>query len=166
MYAQINRAVVLALLSTARLRFDRNAFEERHRQLQDFRNDDPDVAQRLDHEHCLRAMYSLDYRSLSKLLNDWLPENCDPIWMIRKAALLYETIQIDDADELTTRALSAIRKIPEDDRSVAGPSREGWSLGLAAALESIPNWMRSGQDSGNQSFDSSRFHNRWRELAF
>lgn len=159
------RAVALALLSAARFRFDDNTFEERFGQLQDFRDDDLNVAHRLDHERCLWAMYSLDYQSLSRLLNDWSPENCDPIWMIRKAALLYEINRVDDADKLATLALSAIRRIPDDDRSVAGPSREGWSLWLVAILKPISAWFRSDQGNSQQSFDQSRFQRRWRELA-
>lgn len=161
------RNVALALVTTARFRFDYSTFEERLNQVEEFRNDASDVSQRLDHERCLWAMYSLDYRSLSELLGDWSTENCDPIWMIRKAVLLYETNQIDDAQKLTTRALSAIRRIPDDSRSVSRASREGWSLMLAAELEAISYWVRFSRGKDTHLFDSNsyKFNQTWRELA-
>ncbi len=159
------RSVAIALVTTARYRFDHEAFQKRVKALQDFRNEDPDVSQRIYHERCLWAIYSLDYKSLSELLNDWSTEDCDPVWMVRKAALLYETNRVDEACELTDRALSTIRRIPDDSRSVAGPTREGWSQAIAAVLESIPSWMRSDRGDAELTPDLSHFYRRWQELA-
>ena len=114
---------------------------------------------------CLWAIYSMDYQSLTKLLNNWSLKDCDPIWMIRKAALLYETNRISEAYELSKKALSAIQKIPDDDRSVAGPSRVGWTLRLKSRLESIPVWMRPDQENTGQRFDLTPYEERWRKLS-
>lgn len=129
------RNVLLALLTTARLRFRRETFEERLKALESFRTDDPNVAHRIYHERCLWAIYSLDYKSLSDLLTNWSLEDCDPVWMVRKVTLLYETNRVYEANELTAQALKAIRKIPDNGSSVAGASREGWSLKLRE-----PSW--------------------------
>ena len=158
------RVVAFLLLSDARLSLDQNVFEERLERLQEFGDDNPDVAHRLHHERCLWAIYSMDYQSLTKLLNNWSLKDCDPIWMIRKAALLYETNRINEAYELSKKALSAIQKIPNDDRSVAGPSRVGWTLRLMVVLESIPTWMRPDQENSEQPFDSTIYEERRREL--
>ena len=143
--------IALALVTVARQRFDRDAFDERIESLSSFRDDNRDVVHRLHHERCLWAINSLEYETLEILLKDWHTENCDPVWMMRKSALLFETGHYEDANGLITTALTAIRKNPEDDRSVAIPSREGWALYSALRIE----------DFGYES-DSRR---RWEKLT-
>ena len=89
----------------------------------------------MHHEQCLWAIHSLDFGTLGNLLDAWQTEGCDPAWMTRKAALLIETNRNDDAVQLLNRALLSIRENPGDDRSLAGPSREGWALWLALPFE-------------------------------
>ena len=154
------RAVAIALVTVARHKFDHPVFKQKIEALKDFRNDDPDIAQRIHHERCLWAIYSMDFEALDGLLKDWPTANRDPVWRLRKAAILVETNRIDDAVELFNRALSTIRETPDDGRSVAGPSREGWALWLALALE-----MRLlGEQLANRP-DIPSFFRRWRELA-
>ena len=155
------RTVALALVTVARHKFDNEVFQQRIDALQDFRNDDPNVAQRIHHEQCLWAIYSMDFEKLAGLLNDWSSEHCDPFWMVRKAAILVETNRLDDAIDLFKRALLTIREIPHDSRSVAGPSREGWALWLAWTLE----WTGFTRDTAKGSPHPSPFFRRWRELS-
>ena len=122
------RTIALALVTVARHRFDRDVFNQRIEALSPFLDDDSDIVHRIYHERCLWAVYSMDFKGLDGLLKDWQTENCDPVWMMRKAALLTETGWDDEGTELTKHALATIRKMPADDRSVAGPSREGWAL--------------------------------------
>ena len=68
--------------------------------------------------------------------------------MLRKAALLSEVGRNEEAVRLTEQAIADMRRFPGDDRSVAGPSREGWAL-----------W--STINFGNQ----SEIYKRWNELA-
>jgi hypothetical protein len=129
------RNLAMALLTTARQRFDRNAFDDRRTVLAPFFNDHPDVAHRVYHERCLWALYDLDFAALDELLDAWRPEGCDPAWMTRKAAILVETNRSDEAIRLLNRSLSIIRETPLTGRTLAGPSREGWTLWLALAFE-------------------------------
>ena len=156
---EVWRNVALALVTAARLRFDRDLFEQRLEDLEPFRQDHPDIDQRMHHEQCLWAIYLLDFETLGNLLDTWQTEGCDPVWMLRKAALLIETNRHDDAVQLLNRALSTIRENPGDDRSVAGPSREGWALWLALPFE-----HRSGEEVKNN-IDAPPAFGRWRELA-
>ena len=142
------RAIALALVTAARHRFNRGAFDQRIEALSPFLQDDLDVDHRIRHERCLWAVYSLDFSSLDDLLKDWRPENCDPVWMLRKAALLSETGQGDEAKELAEDALATIRAIPADDRGLACPSREGWALWSVVQPEKY-----------------QMFFKRWNELA-
>ena len=153
------RNIALALVTVARLQFDRDVFDKRLKALEPFRRDHPDIDQRINHEQCLWAIYSLDFEVLEKLLGTWQTEGCDPVWMIRKAALLIETNRNDDAFQLINRALTTIRENPGDDRSVANYSREGWALWLALLFE---------QEFGGLSekrIDAPPASQRWRELA-
>ena len=154
-------AVGLALVTTARHRFDHDLFQKRIDALRDVRNIDPETTQRIYHEQCLWAIYSMEFETLSGLLNDWCTEHCDPFWMVRKAAILVEINRVNDAIDLFEHALLSIREIPNDSRSTAIPSREGWALLLAWTLESI----RYYKNNTREDFDTSRFHRRWRELS-
>ncbi len=142
------RTVMLALVTVARHSLDKNVFKQRIKALSPFLQDDPDVDYRIRHERCLWAMYSMDFGALEGLLKDWRTENCDPVWMMRKAALLFETGRHDEATKLSEHALSAIREMPIGDLSLAGPSRESWALWLVA-----------------QPKDYQLFSKRWNELS-
>ena len=132
------RTIALALVTAARHRFDRSVFDQRIEAISPFLQDDPDVAHRIRHEHCLWAVYSLDFGTLDDLLKNWQTENCDPVWMMRKAALLFEAGRGDEAIALANSTLATIREMPTDNRSLAGPSREGWALYLVARFE---DWL-------------------------
>ena len=120
--------IAQALVATARLHLDREAFEKRLKSLEHFVEDSEDVAHRINHEKCLWELYSLDLKSLTVLLSQWETADCDPVWMMRKAALLFETDQVEEAKQLVEAALAAIRRAPSDDDSLALESREGWAL--------------------------------------
>ena len=142
------RTVMLALVTVACHSLNQDIFKQRIKALSPFLQDDPDVDHRIRHERCLWAMYSMNFEELNGLLKDWQTENCDPVWMMRKAALLFETGRHDEATELSEHALSAIRGMPIGDLSLAGPSRESWALWLVA-----------------QPKDYQLFSKRWNELA-
>ena len=140
--------IALALVTVARHRFDRNAFDRRIATVSPFLQDHPDVDYRIRHERCLWAVYSMDFETLNDLLKDWQPENGDPAWMVRKAALLFEMGRGDEATSLARHALTTIREMPADNRSLAGPSREGWALCSVVPFE-----------------DGRVVFKRWKELA-
>ena len=142
------RTVALTLVTAARHNLDQDVFEQRIEALLPFLQDDLDIDHRIRHERCLWAMYSMDFETLDGLLKDWRTENCDPVWMMRKAALLFETGRYDEATELAKHALTTIREMPTGDLSLAGPSREAWALWLVA-----------------QPKDYQMFSKRWNELA-
>ena len=100
------RTVALSLVTAARFHFDHDRFIKRIESLEMFVNDDPDVGHRLSHERCLWAVYSMDFEALEVLLQDWRVDDCDPVRMIRKAALLWESYRDDEAGELVKRGLN------------------------------------------------------------
>ena len=154
------RYVALALVTAARHRFDQTLFKQRIQTLSTFRDDDPDVVQRVHHERCLWAVYSMDFQALEKLLEKWGVEHVDPFWMLRKAAILVEAGRSDEAKAMSITAFSQIREITDDEQSVRGSSREGWALFWMAARKMGLFWEEK------EEFPTfSRFHRRWRELA-
>ena len=142
------RQIALSLVTVARHRLDEGTFIRRIEAATQFLDDNSDVGHRIHHERCLWSAWSLDFETLDGLLTDWKTENCDPVWMLRRAALLSEAGRHEEAVKLTEQAIADIRRFPVDDNSVAGPSREGWAL-----------W--STIDYENQ----SEVFKRWNELA-
>ena len=145
---EARREIALSLATAARLKLDEDMFTRWIDTATQFRDDDSNVGHRIQHESCLWSASSLDFEALDGLLSDWNTENCDPIWVLRKAALLSEAGRDEEAVKLTEQAIAHIRSFPVDDRSVAGPSREGWALWSTIDFES-----------------QSEVSNRWNELA-
>ena len=147
--------VAFALVSVVRERFARDEFERRIESLSYFCNDNQDVLHQIHHERCLWAVYSLDFKTLETLLNSWHTENCDPVWMMRKSAFLFEIGQDDAAEKLIETALAAIRRNPDNDRTLAASSREGWAMWSALKLE----------DFDHSAENRSTPFGRWDELT-
>ena len=122
------RNTAVALVTAARFRFDRTAFQLRMESLLPFQDEDPEIGHRVSHEQCLWAILDSDLQSLNRSLSEWQIENCDPIWIMRKSAILWETGHAAEAAELLEQAIDEIRAIPADDNSLAPPSREAWAM--------------------------------------
>ena len=142
------RHVALSLVTGARFRLDDELFDKRIGALGPFVDDHPDVFHRLHQERSLRAIFSMDFETLERLLEEWIVRDCDPVWMIRKAALLWESDQNDEAAALVKHALDAIRSITDAEGNVAGASRESWALWSAFTMD-----------------NRQEFRKRWDELA-
>ena len=153
------RDLAMTLLTAMRQRFDRDAFDRRLDALRPFLDDHPDIAQQVNHEKCLWALYSLDFAALDELLKEWHPEGCDPIWMSRKAAILVEMDRNDEAVRLLNRSLSIVREAPHRGRTLASPSREGWILWLALAFD------HGFSPSTDEVVDAPPAFRRWKQLA-
>ena len=137
------RSVALALVADARLDWKKDLFERRLKALEPFSDDDPDVAHRMRQERCLWAVYSLDFESLNELLDVWHVEDSDPIWMLRKAALLTEARRHDHSRPLVRTALNRIRRTFSRNSDIASASREGWALGSTLTTRnSQGTWRR------------------------
>jgi len=127
----------LALLTAARYRFDSPAFDELLRALAPVAIEDVEARHRVRHERCLWALWSLDFESLTKDLDEWTAEGGDPAWKMRKSALLRELGREDEASELIERAREEAKAMPVSELDVRGPSREGWALWSVASLSKI-----------------------------
>ena len=116
-----------ALVTAARFRSDRKIFENRVERLKPFFDEDPDIRHRVQYERCLWALSDLDFEALAVLLVEWETVDCDPVWWMRKSAVMREVGHLGEAEELLLDAISSVRSMPPDRASVAGPSREAWA---------------------------------------
>ena len=129
------RNTATALVTAARFQFDGLAFEQAIKALEPFQDEDPDICHRIHHEKCLKSLYDMDFNSLDSLLYEWKTENCDPAWMMRKSALLWENRCDSEATELLDHAIIAIKAMPPDESSLANLSRESWATFIASNWE-------------------------------
>ena len=148
------REIALSLVTVARHRLDEGTFTRWIETATQFLDDSADVGHRIHHERCLWSAWSLDFEALDGLLTDWNTENCDPIWMLRKAALLSEAGRDEEAVKLTEQAIADIRRFPVDDRSVAGPSREGWALWSTIDRESRAEVLKRWNELASRNCDA------------
>ena len=129
------RNMASALLTASRHRFDRESLDRWLRALQQFQDEDLDLRHHMRHEQCLWAIWDLDCQALDDLLDGWDTENCDPVWSMRKSALLWETGRLDEAEKLLNDAIAALRALPSAENSVTVPSREAWATLVALGWE-------------------------------
>ena len=73
----------------------------------------------MNQERCLWALYSSDFPRFNDALTDWQVEKSEPVWMLRKAALLSEARRHDESKDLIQMSLNLARKHFADERSIA-----------------------------------------------
>ena len=129
------RNTAAALTTAARFEFDRETFDKAIAALKPFEHEDRELRHRIHHEECLWALYDRDFDSLETLLANWPTEDCDPAWMLRKSALLWEAEQDSEAREALNKAATAIKAMPPDESSLASQSRESWATFVALDWE-------------------------------
>ena len=125
------RNVAAALVTAARFGFDRAAFEKATEALDGFQEEDLEIRHRIHHEKCLWAIYHRDFKSLDELLANWKTVSCDPAWMMRKAAMLWEAGRNSEAEELLNNSMALIKAMPVNENSLANLSRESWATLIA-----------------------------------
>ena len=135
-------AVALVLVTDARLDWNLTLFKQRLDALKPFVKDGPDIEHRIQHERCLWAVYSLEFGHLNELLDGWIVENCDPAWMLRKAALLTEARRYEDSVSLVERTLNSLRQASAEGKSIASASREGWALASTLTMNNHQSIIR------------------------
>ena len=129
------RNTATELLVEYRWNHDHEAFKRRLEDLRKFADEDPEIQQCIFQEQCLWALYDLDFDALNPLLANWQPESNDPVWAMRKSAILGEMGRYDESEQLRRQAIETIRAIPAEELSVAAPSLEGWAILATADLQ-------------------------------
>ena len=139
------RTIAFALVTDARFSCDQALFERRLESLRPFSNEAPEVSHFIRQEHCLWSLYALELDSLSELLDEWEVEDSDPVWMLRKAALLTEIQRYEDSGLLIQMALDSIRGDSEGADRIQAASKEGWAIGSTLS-KNTRRWVFSRWD--------------------
>jgi hypothetical protein len=134
--------VASVLLRTAREERDQQAFEEWQRYLELQRTLEPEIAASLLYQRCLWARDELNFQELKELLVGL--EGPDPLWKLRRAALLCDLGDVKSARETVHAGLRQIREHFYRDRdSVWTISRLAWAQFLLGGLRS---WSDLGKE--------------------
>ena len=153
------RNVALTLVTDARYDCKEGLFEQRLESLGPFKEDSAYVAHRMYQERCLWALYDMDFSTLNELLDVWDVDNSDPVWKLRKAAILTEMRRHNESLLLVQGALNSFRKDFASESSVANASRMSWALASTLTWDNRRSVFRRWDELA-----SLRCH-AWNEIA-
>ena len=147
-----------ALLRSAREDGNRDSFTLWQSRLTKLATEDPEVISRLHYERSLFLMGELDHEGVLAIVRDWQTLDVDPFWAIRRAAILTEIGEVEEANREADSALLAIRsRIRPETDDFAMLSREGWAMLLVHGLK-FAEWQG---DAGTR----PDFRGRWERLT-
>ncbi len=152
---EVCRDIALSLVTCARYRLDKTSFDQRIAEAEGFSTDNGDVSHHLNYEKCLWAAWSFDFNQLNQLLSDWTTEECDPVWFLRKSALLSEVGRETEAIELVEHAVAEIDRMPEEESSLRRYSIEGWALCSTIDFDNQSDVVKRWNELASQNSDAS-----------
>jgi hypothetical protein len=91
---------------------------------------------RLCYERCLCCFARMDAAGVRTVLAEWPTEEQDPIWTVRRVAVLAELGDVREARQLAEGALNRTRQRPGAPDDVPSLAREGSALLLMQGLDS------------------------------
>ena len=147
--------LALALVTDARFECKKALFERRLEALAPLSSQDSDIEHRVYQERCLWAAYTLEFDQLDNLLDDWSVKNCDPVWMLRKAALLTEVRRFDESEKLIWTALNTLRKSYPKGMTIASSSRESWARASTITFSNRQEVLREWDELASKKCDAS-----------
>lgn len=152
------------IVRAARRRRDWSAFDERIKFL-DHLHDSTAKVKAL-YERCLRALDELDYEFIETHVEDIAGR--DPVWLLRRAALIAELGNSNAAAKLIYEALREIQpKRAQDRHSLWLLSREAWTFLLMPAarfliekqfFENQPDWPVDYKDADTDPWNELHFY--------
>ena len=121
-------ALMLALLTDSRYDLDHTSVDQWTKRLEGIVQDGTTDFHRLQHERCLWALLVGDLAGLAERLKTWRTGDSDPMWSLRKAALLMQLGDFDDSQRLVMPVLQQAEQAWIRDRRVQTASRLGWAV--------------------------------------
>ena len=154
-------ALMLAVLTDSRHDLDKTSFDKWGPRLESIVRPGTSAFHRLYHERCLWKLWVQDFEGLGELLKAWRTGNTDPMWSLRKAALMVESGDVNAGRDLALTTLQRAERAWSRDRRVLTAARFGWALRWRLALNRARWWK------GLQQGNSSRQPNAdlWARLA-
>lgn len=151
--------LTFALLRQAREQFNDTGFQEIIEKLREIVKQNNDWQARWFYEQCLFALFRLDHEAVRRILPEWDTNLSDSFWRAKRAAILAEIGEIDQAEKETEEALANIRSRQQPSTyDYTLFSQEGWLLVL---LKGIKDNRIFG---GNKLF-VDEYRDRWEQLG-
>ena len=153
--------LLLSLLAEARFGFDSDGVSETTALLKSHSPTSADMQNRFRHEEGLWLLTVQDFDLLWDRMKSWNVENHDPIWTLRKAALLADSGQYTTAIDLVQRALPQLEMDATRNTNVKTMSRLSWATQWRNGIETSKWWESffSGQPNYPNIF------NKWSQFA-
>lgn len=153
--------LMLSLLTDARHDLDQRSFDDWAGRLERIVRPGTSAFHRLQHERCLWRLRVQDFEGLDELLKAWRIDDADPMWSLRKAAVMVESGDVNDAHDLVLPSLQRAERAWSRDRRVLTAARLGWALHWRHALDWARWWDEPWQ--GNSSLQPDA--DLWSRLA-
>ena len=134
-------ALMLALLTYFRHDLNQTGFENWERRLGQVARPGTSAFHRLQHERCLWQLRVQDFAGLVARLNAWRTGAADPMWSLRKAALLVESGEVDDGRRVALEAIQRAEGAWSRDRRVRTAARLGWAIQWREAMR-LMEWSK------------------------
>ena len=154
-------ALMLALLTDSRYDLDHTSVDQWAERLENLVEDSTTEFHRLRHERCLWALLVGDLAGLAKRLKTWRTSDSDPMWSLRKAALLVQLGDYGDGRRLVMPVLQQAEQAWTRDRRVQTASRLGWAVYWRYMLNLSRVWDEQGPEHENPPSDADY----WARLA-
>ena len=140
-------ALILAVLTDSRHDLDKISVDKWGTQLERIVRPGTSAFHRLHHERCLWKLWVQDFQGLDELLKAWRTGDTDPMWSLRKAALMVESGEVSGGRALALTTLQRAERAWSRDRRVLTAARLAWALHWRQALNWAQWWDDSQQDN-------------------
>lgn len=154
-------ALMLAVLTDSRHDLDKTNFDKWVQSLECIVRPGTSAFHRLHHERCLWSLRMQDFEGLDELLKAWPTGDTDPMWSLRKAALMVDSGNVSDGRGLALTTLQRVERAWSRDRRVPTAARFGWALHWRRAL----NWARWSEEWRQGNSSSRPDVDLWARLA-
>ena len=154
-------ALLLPLLTQARYQFDGDQFRDVVAKIRNTVVQGSDAWHHLQHEECLWALIVQDFDELQIRLDAWSVASGEPMWAIRKAALLADMGSYGTGIDLAESTLIELEKKSTQTKSIRIMSRLAWALQWRMARETQKLWDVEKREAANHQV----ILDRWSQLA-
>jgi len=111
------------------------------------------------HEQCLFYLNTLDFSKVKELINRWPVDKDLPFWEIKRAAIIAEIGNFEQAEDIVEESLQEIRISQHSDApNYELLSQEGWAMLLSKALSVNKNGQQ-------KRLLVSQYRDRWEKLS-
>ena len=147
--------LIFAFMREARGEHNLKLFDKWQEMIKDFIKSSPDWTSRWHYEKALFNLFKLDQEGIRKVLREW-PDNKDfPFWKVKRAAILSELNEREEAKNECEEALEDIRiRLQANQNDISLLSQEGWTMYLLKIIK----------DSQLSEDESREYRNRWTKL--